>query len=152
MPVTRQSQAALQRRIADLRRESEELDAAIDEILDALESLAEPSEPTRIQIQPGGVNTDLIPFFAECRSEGVRIRRADGEWGLPLRIDDIVDGPRFKVFLNRVKAIRNGTVIFLIRPDGVDTYQDAFRYAERLAIRHGKLALPGSGELDFGLF
>jgi hypothetical protein len=55
-------------------------------------------------------------------------------------------------YLRRVRVIRDAIVIFLIRPDGVDTYAIASQVAENHQVRHAKLPLPGEGELDFGRF
>jgi hypothetical protein len=62
---------------------------------------------------------------------------------------DLVQGGRFKVYLQKVRAVRYGTVIFLIRPSGVETYKRAVKMADELYIRNAKLPMPGFGEIDF---
>jgi hypothetical protein len=42
-------------------------------------------------------------------------------------------------------------VIFLIRPDGIDSYRWAASQTGRAYVRHAKLPLPGQGELEFAL-
>jgi len=44
-------------------------------------------------------------------------------------------------------------VIFLLREDGLNSYNRAAGWAEnRYAVRHGKLPLPGQGAVDLSLF
>ena len=44
------------------------------------------------------------------------------------------------------------SLIFLIRPDGVGTYDSAALEARKMKTRNGKLPLPGFGAIDFGAF
>ena len=64
---------------------------------------------------------------------------------------DIDDNSRFSAFLQRIRSVRDGTVVFLIRPDGVETYGWARERTGRLYVRHAKLPLPGQGDLEFAL-
>jgi hypothetical protein len=44
-------------------------------------------------------------------------------------------------------------IIFLLREDGLNSYNRAAGWAEnRFAVRHGKLPLPGQGAVDLSLF
>jgi hypothetical protein len=49
-----------------------------------------------------------------------------------------------------VRSRPDATVIFLIRPDGVDTFERARQRAHQLNVRYAKLPLPGQGDLRFG--
>jgi len=42
-------------------------------------------------------------------------------------------------------------VIFLIRPDGVESFFEAENVANQFKVRNAKLPLPGDGDLDFSL-
>ena len=63
-------------------------------------------------------------------------------------IDDVA---RFRAFLQRIRNTLDGTVIFLIRPNGVATYEWASEMSGRLFVRQAKLPLPTQGTLDFAL-
>ena len=54
--------------------------------------------------------------------------------------------------LDRAKGRKDGTVVFLIRSDGVGTYQKAARVADERGVRHGKLPAPGQGVLDMSAY
>ena len=57
----------------------------------------------------------------------------------------------YKKFLRRLRVVNRGLLVFLIRPDGVGTFNEAEAVANRLKVRNAKLPLPGDGALDFGL-
>ena len=45
----------------------------------------------------------------------------------------------------------DGTVNFLVRPDGVGSYRRASRSLVARGMRQGKLPLPSDGDIDFRL-
>jgi hypothetical protein len=51
-----------------------------------------------------------------------------------------------------VGARKEASVIFLIRRDGVSTYEQLIPVAQEAGARNGKLPVPGRGEIDFSLF
>jgi hypothetical protein len=108
-----------------------------------------PSEP-RIQLQPSGSGRSLVPHFAECRAGALRLRGA-GRWSAPIAVEGLGVSAELRRFLLDATSRRGGTVIFLIRPDGVATYNAASALASRLGVRHAKLPLPGQGEIDLSL-
>jgi hypothetical protein len=63
--------------------------------------------------------------------------------------EEIAISNDLRKYMRRVRAIHNAIVIFLIRPDGVLTYNDAAAIANRHKVRNAKLPLPGEGDLDF---
>jgi hypothetical protein len=145
--------------LARLRERTRELEAAKVDLDEALKVVRkETSARVRrarsapITIQPHGEGTGLVPFFVECAEDGIRVHRPGSDRSVLLRIDDLAEAARFQAALRRVRGTRGGAVIFLIRPDGIDTYNRALKEVEKLTIRHGKLPLPGDGELDFSLF
>lgn len=142
-----------------LRERAHELEAAKIDLDEALKVVhrqtslrARRARSAPITIQPHGEGSGLVPFFVECDAEGIRIHRPGSDRSVLLRIDDLAEAARFQAALRRVRVTRGGTVIFLIRPDGIATYGRALHEVEKLTIRHGKLPLPGDGELDFSLF
>ncbi|MCG8590799.1 MAG: hypothetical protein MJE66_16025 [Proteobacteria bacterium] len=106
--------------------------------------------PRRITIQPRGESRGLTPHFVECTSRGLRLLSADGTASRVLQLSDVVDAARYNRFLEQVGRAPGATVIFLLRPEGVRTYQRAVARARELRVRHGKLPLPGDGEVNFG--
>jgi hypothetical protein len=111
-----------------------------------------PSEENRpIRILPHGSARPLQPFFVECRAEGVRVYQKNLRDSLYYARESLDDVSRFRAFLQRVRSVRDGTVIFLIRPDGVESYAWASGQSGRLYVRHAKLPLPGQGVLEFAL-
>ncbi len=80
------------------------------------------------------------------------MHRASDGWTFPVPVSELHGESQFKVFLRRVRAIQGGIVIFLIRPDGVETHRQAERAARALNVRQAKLPLPGDGEIQFALF
>lgn len=142
--------AQLEERARALTLERDRLRAQVEALSDELAGRsALPTEP-RIQLQPSGSGQRLLPRFAECRAGDVRLREPGG-WGDPIPVEQLRTSARFHRFLRGAAATRRGTVIFLIRPDGVRSFNAASAVAARLGVRHGKLPLPGQGEIDLSL-
>ena len=142
----------LSARLSALRREQKELGSTIQLENAELEALRRPRDPSLITIQPRGTGAALKPFFVECDASRLRIHKPGESWTIDLALDDQADLSRFDVFLRGVRSTADGTLIFLIRPEGVETYIRAVPRANRLYVRHGKLPLPGRGRIDFSLF
>ena len=64
---------------------------------------------------------------------------------------DLATSAAFMDLLGDVRRDPSGTLILLIRPDGVPAHDLAARLARDQGVRHGKLPLPGFGALDFHL-
>ena len=109
------------------------------------------SETRPIRILPHGSANPLRPFFVECRSEGVRIYDKNLKDSFYLSRQTRDDVARFRGFLERVRRVRDGTVIFLIRPDGAETYEWGKNQLKFLSVRNAVLPLPTQGELEFAL-
>jgi hypothetical protein len=105
-----------------------------------------------IVIDPSGIGREQRPYLVECSEGFLAIHRTQGDFSFRIPAEEIINSRDYKRFLKQVRAIRNGIVIFLIRPDGVSSYQDATRVAKLLGVRNAKLPLPGQGKLDFGRF
>jgi hypothetical protein len=149
--------------IADLRRRALELEderRGLEEDAKGLTTKLKTSEEqvesredlqrdVPIIIDPTGLGRDLRPYLVECRAEFLQIHSTKGDWSFPIPKHEILNSEALKKFLRRVKVIHNGIVIFLIRPDGVLSYNEAEVVADSLRVRHAKLPLPGAGKLDF---
>jgi seryl-tRNA synthetase len=99
----------------------------------------------------GAVAANTPLFFVECNAAGIVIhnptlqqRLSTGSIGLDPIYDD---------FLRHVASTPKAMVVFLLREDGLVSYNRAAGWAEsRFNVRHGKLPLPGQGEVDLSLF
>jgi hypothetical protein len=147
----RESAAQLANVLRRLEQESATLDGSILGVEADLVSEHSNDDQRPIRILPHGAGQPLRPFFVECRKEGVRVYHQNLRESFYLARENIDDVAQFRTFLQRVRSVRDGTVIFLIRPDGVDTWAWASGQSGHLYVRHAKLPLPSHGELEFAL-
>jgi hypothetical protein len=104
-----------------------------------------------IIIEPSGVGPDYVPFFVECTRDYLEVHRTQDEYSYRIPATEVSRSADYKKFLRRLRAVSRGLLIFLIRPDGVETFSEAEAVAHRLKVRNAKLPLPGEGALDFDL-
>ncbi len=102
-----------------------------------------------IIIAPGGWGLEQRPFFVLCTADYVEVLNQSGESYGRFPTDQLEFDKKFESFLRRAGRISNAIVIFLIRPEGVDTHKVASKTADQLGVRNAKLPLPGTGEIDF---
>ncbi len=145
-----------QKKLRDQRRSLEREDARQRASIAKAEAKIEGREAERvgapIVIDPSGFGREQRPWLVECTSDHLKLHRPQADWTHRIPENEILADAEFKRFLLRIRAIRNGLVIFLIRPDGVPTYDLAARAADRQGVRHAKLPLPGAGRLDLKHF
>ena len=149
--AARLASASGARRLEALRREARELEEALAGMERTLAQPRERDDSRSIRIHPQGRGAALRAFFVECRAEGVRIYHEGLDDSLFLDRKTRHGQSQFEIFLRRVRAIPSHTVVFLIRPDGVETYDWANEAATNISVRHAKLPLPGQGEIEFAL-
>ena len=147
----RRRSAQLAASLRRLERENEDLVASIQGALVALVSDRSGSDTRAIRILPHGSARPLRPYFVECREDGVRVHHENLRESFYLARGSLDDVARLRAFLQRVRTVIDGTVIFLIRPNGVATYEWASEMSGRLLVRHAKLPLPTQGTLEFAL-
>ena len=148
---TRRRSAQLAASLRRLERENEDLVASIQGVEVALVSDRRGSDTRALLVLPHGSAPPLRPYFVECREDGVRVHHENLRASFYLARGSLDDVARFRAFLQRVRTVRDGTVIFLIRPNGVATYEWAAEMTGRLFVRHAKLPLPTQGTLEFAL-
>ena len=137
--------------ITQLRVQREQLATRIEQLEQQHPARAQPPAPPvrdRIEVQFTGQGRGLKPVFVECTADGLVIH--DRGTTARVRARNIHASDRFQTLLDRVKAASGGTVILLIRPDGISSFRSAQSVVQRLKVRNGKLPIPGEGELDFG--
>ncbi len=129
-----------------LEREINALGVKLAGVNQQAEQLAEQKPGDNITILSGGSGRGK-PVFIECRERDLAHRPSGlvfprSETGYPLT--------GFKGFADFLKAMRNErnrAVVFLIRPDAVDTFEVARMQARESGLIAGFLALPGQAPL-----
>jgi hypothetical protein len=127
-----------------------ELQQQRDELKKKLESIEQPPPEAEIQIVPSGTGTDLKPTFVECAAGAVILHDGPRETRIPT--GSLADSEAFAQLMQRVKQQPGGSIIFLVRPDGISTYNSARSLARQNYVTNGKLAVAGQGKLDLSLF
>ena len=135
----------LQAKRTTLEEQARGLRADVDTRDDARRDLA-------MRIAPAGVGPVYRPYFAECTAGYIEVHTTRSDFTYRVPAEDILRGIDFQRFLRRIRVLRNTKLVFLIRPDGVNTYRKAAEAARRLDVPWAKLPLPGDGQLDFSAF
>jgi seryl-tRNA synthetase len=139
----------LQEQIQEAQTELKQLEQQRDELREQMAARANPPE-AEVRILPSGSGLRLRPTFVECAGGSVVLHDRPVPLRLPLR--GLANSEPFLQLLERVREQENGTVVFLVRPDGAATYNTARNVARRNYVRNGKLAVAGQGKLDLSLF
>lgn len=140
----------LRERIEELKTELPELNNTIDDLKKQLAERKKPPEEAQVKVQPSGSGYKLKPTFVECVPGSVVIFENNQE--IRVRYGDLAESKEFAAMLNRVKNQEDATLIFLVREDGVGTYQHARNIARSRYVQTGKLPVLGQGRLDLSLF
>lgn len=127
----------------------EELQQRLVELRTMLATRKE-SGQSEVQILPSGTGYDLTPTFVECAANAIVLHDRPEPLRIPL--GQVRSSEAFANLLETVKQQPKGTVVFLVRPDGVGTYQTARSIARREYVNNGKLAVAGHGKLDLSMF
>jgi seryl-tRNA synthetase len=141
--------ARYQQQIEQARERLQTLHDQRAELLEELEELQRVPDPD-VRIVPSGTGYDLVPTFIECTADSLVLH--DGPDAVRIAVRGLADNAVFQQLLDDVKSQPKGTVIFLIRPEGVATYNIARNIARRQYVTNGKLAVAGEGKLDLNLF
>ena len=146
----------LRTRIAELEQDPEELRQQIAELEKEVARRNAGPEEAIVQIRPGGSGVDIKPTFVECAGTGLVIH-GNGE-PQQIRNGDIAkEGGPFYQLLEKVAGEAQGEIIFLLRPDGVNSYNAARNFARSSYTangyaKNGKLPVPTQGNIDLGIF
>jgi hypothetical protein len=141
---------AHEKRMAELAEELMQQQERKKQLLAELEKRGEPPKEAEVIIQPAGTGVDLQPYFVECAANGIVIY--EGENPVRVRRADLASDEAFVGLLNRIANDPKARVIFLIRDDGLVTYNTASAVATNHYARHGKLPVIGHGKIDLILF
>lgn len=145
------------RQLADLARQEPDLKSAIARLIAELERRKAnlEAEPTLV-VQPAGaglMREQQNLYFVEATARGIIVHGEEGEEPLIVTSDSIGSDSEYDRFLSRVAREEDSMIIFLLRPDGMTAYERGAGWAEsQFEVRHGRLPLPGQGEVDLSLF
>ena len=110
-------------------------------------------------IQPGGtsLNRDAKVFFVEASGGGLAVFWNRDERTVLSSADEVIAADvAYNDFLKRVVALPAAKIIFLIRDDGMPSYNKGAGWAQMTygfkVDQIARLPIPGSGPIDIGLF
>ncbi len=139
------------KRIAAIKKEIVELAEKAKPLKQELAKRKRPPDAARVIVQPGGTGSDVRPTFIECSAEGMVLYDSEP----PFRIgkqEKFEENKRFLSLLDRVRKQPKGTVVFLVRTDGLSVYNRARTIAWGRETVNGKLPLIGQGKVDLSVF
>jgi hypothetical protein len=148
-PVLEAEAERLQELIEEAEPKLEELQQQLEELRTVLATRVEAGQ-SEVRILPSGTGYDLTPTFVECTADAVVLH--DRPEPLRIPVGRLSSSEDFSRLLETVGDQPNGTVVFLVRPDGIGTYQTASGIARRAYVRNGKLAVAGHGRIDLSRF
>lgn len=142
--------------IQEMQREEPAFKAAIEKLKAELAARKKNLDAKpKLVVQPtgsGAAGADTKLFFVECSAGGIVIHRSGVE---PARITagSIGTDAAYDEFLRQVAGTPKSMLLFLLREDGLGSYNRAAGWAEsKFNVRTGKLPLPGQGEVDLSRF
>ncbi|QDU61471.1 Chromosome partition protein Smc [Planctomycetes bacterium Pan216] len=146
----------LRKRVKEIETEPGELDKQIAKLEAEIKKRKAPPKEAEVQVRPGGSGHNLDATFVECAANSIAILGDKKE--IRIRRGDITkkDGD-FRKLLDTVAGRKKGTIIFLIRPDGVGSYRTAYyfarsHYGPNGYCPNGKLPLTTHGRIDLSMF
>ena len=108
--------------------------------------------PIAIRPSGGGFSTHHEYFFIELSGNTLVVHKSKTD-KLRVPATSIGSDGNLDAFLTKVRATPSAALVFLLRDDGWPNYNRAAGYAEsRFGLLTSKLPLPGTGELDLGMF
>ncbi len=135
--------------LADLKQEYQDIQSRLEKLRKDVAKKKAETEGS-VKVLPGGTGTNVKPHFVECTEGAIVIH--GGENAVRIRQGEILSHPMFKDLLQTVVNTPGNAVTFLLRHDGLKSYQSARRLCDENAVRYGKLPVIGDGRLDFTNF
>jgi len=136
-----------------IKRLEQELAQANQNVKSLNEQLADrkkPPEAPQVVIQPSGSGKNLKQFFVECAASSVVLLVGDQPQRIPR--GKLTQSPEFGKLLAEVKANTAASMIFLVRPDGIGTFNTARNIARSQYVKNGKLAIASQGKIDLSRY
>ena len=140
--MAKQSQAA--KELASLEAELSQLKVKTADARKAAASatIRPATEVVRVAFPAAG-NNDLRPVFVECSATGLTVYPEKTF----IAKAQIARSATYRAFLEQVRANDKLTLNFLIRPDGVEVFDEAREIARDRSMRYGYVPAPGSGRI-----
>jgi cell fate (sporulation/competence/biofilm development) regulator YlbF (YheA/YmcA/DUF963 family) len=106
----------------------------------------------KVVVRPSGSGTKgkIRPVFVDCLDLGVMVHLGSEPW--LVKRSDLAKNAKWLSLLKETSAAGKKTVVFLVRPNGVGTYNSARNVALKLDVNNGKIPVDGMGELDLSFF
>jgi seryl-tRNA synthetase len=139
----------LQKQIADIEKQLPSLLKELEKLKAELAKRTGPPEEAQVKVLPSGSGQNMKAAFVECAQASLVFHDGDKEIRVP--IAQAGGSKEFAALLNKVKAEKGATVVFLVRPDGVATYNTARGIARSRGVLNGKLAIAGQGKIDLSM-
>ncbi|WP_203328885.1 coiled-coil domain-containing protein [Candidatus Laterigemmans baculatus] len=134
---------------ADMQAQATALEEELAQLEKELAERKEKSE-ANVTVLPQGSGLNFVPHFVECSSDSIVLHTTDP----PKRIRT-AEVPKDQDFLDLLGKVANGandSIVFLLRSDGLSTYQLCKRLCDERQIRNGKLPVVGQGRIDLSAF
>ena len=146
----------LRTRISEIENEPAKLQKQIAELQAEIERMNAGPEEAVVQVRPGGSGVDIEPTFVECTANGLVVHEGEEPQQILSGDLDSEEG-EFRKLLARVAAGAKAEIVFLVRPDGVGTYNRAraaarSHYTADGYAKNGKLPVPSQGHIDLSVF
>ncbi|HEY1065463.1 MAG TPA: hypothetical protein VGE52_05115 [Pirellulales bacterium] len=141
--------AAQRESLASMKNEMQELAEQVAQLEKDLSTRKESSQ-SRVTILPSGSGVNFKPHFVECAQGSLVLHDLDPP--KTIRAAEMVTDKDFLNVLSQVAGNVNDTVVFLLRSDGLNTYNAAKKLCDDRNIRHGRLPVVGEGKVDLSAF
>ncbi|MEO0475795.1 MAG: hypothetical protein AAF085_07480 [Planctomycetota bacterium] len=152
-----QEAQAIQKQLTQAKQQTQAIKPKISELREQiqqdqieLEKRIEAGKPAGTVVRPSGSGQNLKPHFIECTKSHLILHTRGKQTKVPN--GKFAESKAFLALLDRVAKQEKERVIFLLRPDGVGTYNNAARIARERQCRYGKIPVPGEGPLDLSMF
>jgi chromosome segregation ATPase len=100
-----------------------------------------------------GNTAQRVPTFVECTRTGLTLRAERTEdQRIHVRTKSIEKSTELKDMLKMVRQDSEATVIYMIRPGGVEAFELANTVSDETDTRHEKMPVPGHRPLDLSYF
>lgn len=137
------------KRNSSLKRELELLAKGARDRASALDARKQ-AQDAPLRVRPSGSGLGLVPQFIEARREGLRLYTLGGPVDVPAPY--IATNAQYRNFVRGAAQRRNTTVLYLIRPGGVPSYELAIKSLHGARFRSATVPIPGDGPLDLSAF
>ncbi|HWL10184.1 MAG TPA: hypothetical protein VNQ76_17395 [Planctomicrobium sp.] len=141
-PSKRETVSSMQAQAKELAEQIAQLEKDISGRKDA--------PPANVSILPSGSGLNFTPHFIECQDGAVVLH--DLNPPKTIRAADIAKDKDFLGVLEKAANNISNTVVFLIRSDGLSTYNAARKFCTDREIPNGRLPVVGAGKIDLSYF